>query len=133
MRPKHIFLILFLVSLGVVAVLFVRAMPHQSVAAAPAAPLPPKEEILVAARPLAAGLLLRAQDVTWRERTDAAQSGDIARPSAATRESKPESDETAYPAIYGEAQRLGRASADSPVDHRQAGRPRVPADRGTRR
>jgi pilus assembly protein CpaB len=109
MRPKHIFLILFLVSIGVVAVLFVRAMPHQSVAAAPAVPPPPKEEILVATRPLAAGLLLRAQDVTWRERTDAAESGDIVRPSAATREAKPESDEAERAVVYGAALHDNRA------------------------
>ena len=109
MRPKHIFLILFLVSLGVVGVLFVRAMPHQSVAAAPAAPPPPKEEILAATRPLAAGLLLRAQDVTWRQRTGDALSGDIVRPSAAAREAKPESDEAARAAVYGAALRDNRA------------------------
>jgi pilus assembly protein CpaB len=109
MRLKHIFLILFLVSIGVVAALFVHAMPHRSVAAAPAAPPPPKEEILVAARPLAAGLLLRAQDVTWRERTDAAESGDIVRPSTAIREAKPESDEAARAVVYGAALHDDRA------------------------
>jgi pilus assembly protein CpaB len=109
MRQKHIFLILFLVSLGVVGVLFLRAMPHRSVAAAPPPPPPPKEEILVAARPLSAGLLLRAQDVAWRERIGAAESGDIVRPSAAIREAKPESDEAARAAVYGAALHDNRA------------------------
>jgi pilus assembly protein CpaB len=109
MRLKHILAILLLVSIGVVVVLVVRAMPHRSVAAAPAAPPTPQEEILAAARPLAAGLLLRAQDVTWRERIGAALSGDIVRPSAATREAKPESDEAARAAVYGAALRDNHA------------------------
>src|ERR1700676_637539 len=110
MRPKHIFAILLLASLGLVAVLFIRAMPQPSVAAAPPPPVP-QEEILVAARPLTAGLLLRAQDVTWRGRTGSPQAGDIVRPSAAARDAKPESDEAARAAVYGAALRDNRVEA----------------------
>src|SRR5436189_4801617 len=102
MRIKHIFAILLLVSLGLVAVLFIRAVPQNSAAAtAPQLLPPPREEILVAARPLSAGLLLRAQDVTWRGRSGAALSGDIVRPSPEERAAKPESDEVDGAAVYG--------------------------------
>ncbi len=113
MRLKHIFAILLLASLGLVAVLFLHAAPGTSVAAAPP-PAPPREEILVAARPLASGLLLRAQDVTWHARVGAAQTGDIVRPSAEEHAAKPESDETARAAVYGAALRDNRAE-DQPI------------------
>src|SRR6266851_56026 len=92
MRLKHIFAILLLASLGLVAVLFLHAAPGTSVAAAPP-PAPPREEILVAARPLASGLLLRAQGVTWHARVGAAQTGDIVRPSAEEHAAKPKNDD----------------------------------------
>jgi pilus assembly protein CpaB len=108
MRPKHIFAILLLVSLGLVVVLFLRAMPEQVVTVVPPAP-PPQAEILVAARPLSAGLLLRAQDVAWLPRRGTAQSGDIVRPTAVERTAKPESDEAARADVYGAALRDNRA------------------------
>src|SRR6266849_11129177 len=111
MRPKHVFAILLLCAIGLVVVLFLRALPQSSVAAVAAvtAPSPPGEEILGAARPLSAGLLLRAQDVIWRPRSGVALSGDIVRPSAGERASKPESDEAARAAVYGAALRENRA------------------------
>jgi len=108
MRPKHIFAILLLCSIGLVGVLFFRAMPQQTVSAAPAPPPPPpipREEILVAARPLPSGLLVRTQDVAWRERREPAQAGDIVRPSEELRQSKPESDDAARAVVYGAALR----------------------------
>ncbi len=108
MRPKHIFAILLLCAIGLVAVLFLRALPQNSVAAVAASPLP-REEILGAARPLSAGLLLRAQDVIWHARSGPAQSGDIMRPSPETRAAKPDSDEAARAAVYGAALRENRA------------------------
>jgi pilus assembly protein CpaB len=109
MRPKHIFSILLLASVGLVLVLFIRAMPETSATATVALPSLPREEVLVAARPLVAGLLLRAQDVTWLARIHPAQEGDISRPSAETRAAKPESDEAARAAVYGAALRDNRA------------------------
>jgi pilus assembly protein CpaB len=105
MRPKHIFAILLLCSLGLVGVLFVRAMPQSSVAAPPPPPPAPREEILVATRPLPANLLVRAQDVTWRERQGAGQAGEIVRPSAEARDAKPGSDEAMRATVYGAALR----------------------------
>jgi pilus assembly protein CpaB len=113
MRPKHIFAILLLCSIGLVAVLFLRATPEKSMAAVPElVPPPPREEILVAARPLPPGLLLRAQDVTWLSRRGPAQPGEIARPSVAAWTAKPESDEAARAAVYGAALRTSLAEAE---------------------
>jgi pilus assembly protein CpaB len=106
MRPKHIFAILLLVSLGLVIVLFIRAIPEKIAAASPP---PPEEEILVAARPLSAGLLLRAQDVTWLPRSGQAEEGDLVRSSVQARAAKPESDEAARATVYGAALRSNRA------------------------
>src|SRR5690349_5045303 len=63
MRAKTLLTILFLLSLGVAAWLFLHALPQN--ATADVQPLP-KEEVLVAAVPLSAGTLLRADDVVWR-------------------------------------------------------------------
>jgi len=106
MRPKHIFAILLLASVGLVIVLFIRAIPEKIAAASPPSP---REEILIAARPLSAGLLLRAQDVTWLPRSGQAEEGDILRPSAEMRAAKPESDEAARATVYGAALRINRA------------------------
>ncbi len=65
MRAKTILAVLFLISLAVAAVVILRAIPSQVDANANA----PKEEILVATVPLAAGTLLRAQDVRWQSVT----------------------------------------------------------------
>jgi pilus assembly protein CpaB len=88
MRPKHLFAILLLVSIGVVIVLFLRAMPETSVAAV-AATVAPREEVLVASRPLQAALFLRAQDVTWSIPEGGRQRGDIVRPSTEARPPEP--------------------------------------------
>ena len=63
MRAKTLLTILFLLSLGVAAWLFLHALPQN--ATADVHPTP-KEEVLVAAGPLAAGTLLRSEDVVWR-------------------------------------------------------------------
>ena len=63
MRAKTLLTILFLLSLGVAAWLFLHALPQN--ATADVQPTP-KEEVLVAAGPLAAGTLLRSEDVVWR-------------------------------------------------------------------
>ena len=107
MRPKHIFAILLVASLGLVAVLFLRAKTQDTAGTAPAVALAPvvHDEILVAARPLPASLLLRAQDVAWRERSGPAQPGEIIRPAADARAAKPELDDAARTSVYGAALR----------------------------
>ena len=61
--------------------------------------------------PLAAGTLLRAQDVRWQSITRPAEPGEIVRPSEAARQVKPELDEEARAEVYGAAVRPARDSA----------------------
>ena len=103
MRLKHVFAFLLVASLVVVAVLVVRAMPQQAVSATPAPAPVVRNEVLVASRPLPAGLLLRAQDLAWREQSVAAEPGEIRRPSPEERSAEPESEELAAAAVYGAA------------------------------
>jgi len=109
MRAKTIFALLFLLSLGLVGLLVMRAMPQTAVASAPP---PPKDEILVAAAPLAGGTLLRAQDIRWLPRPGDAQSGEIVRPPEAARNLKPAVDEETRAAVYGAAMRHGVAAGE---------------------
>ncbi len=83
MRAKTILSLLFLASLGVAAIVFLRALPQLG-AAAPE-PLV-QNEILVATVPLAAGTLMRAQDVTWQQIARAVEPGEIVRPPGVVRE-----------------------------------------------
>src|SRR5258708_4917688 len=89
MRAKTILTALFLISLAVAVVVILRAMPTQGDANANT----PKEEILVATVHLAAGTLLRAQDVTWQLVNRPVEPGQIVRPSEGARQTKPGLDE----------------------------------------
>jgi pilus assembly protein CpaB len=111
MRAKTILAMLFLVSLGVAAMVVLRSLPQKSEAAPEAAG---REEILVAAMPLAAGTLLRAPDVTWQAISRPAEPGEIVRPSAAVREAQPKADEEVRSEIYGAALR-NAVSAGDPI------------------
>ncbi len=107
MRAKTILTVLFLISLAVAVIVILRAMPTQVDANA----TPPKEEILVATVQLAAGTLLRAQDVRWQSVTRPVEPGEIARPSEAARQVKPEIDEETRAEVYGAAVRPARDTA----------------------
>ena len=107
MRAKTILTVLFLISLAVAVIVILRAMPGQVAANATA----PKEEILVATVPLAAGTLLRAQDVRWQPVTRPVELGEILRPSEAARQVKPEIDEETRAEVYGAAVRPARDTA----------------------
>jgi len=108
MRLKYVFAFLLVCSLVVVAALFIRAMPHKEAMATPAAAPPVvHDEVLVAARQLPAGLLLRAQDLAWREQSVPAEPGEIRRPSVDERAAKPESDELAAAVVFGAALKVG--------------------------
>jgi pilus assembly protein CpaB len=112
MRAKTILAVLFLISLAVAAVVILRAIPSQVDANANA----PKEELLVATVPLAAGTLLRAQDVRWQLVTRPVESGEILRPSEAARQIKPELDEGTRAEVYGAAVRPARdIAAGEPI------------------
>jgi pilus assembly protein CpaB len=97
MRAKTLLTILFLLSLGVAAWLFLHALPQN--ATADVQPLP-KEEVLVAAVPLSAGTLLRADDVVWRPAAGVVEPGTVVRPLAAVHT---ERDEQARNEVSGAA------------------------------
>ena len=109
MRAKTILAMLFLVSLGVAAMVVLRSLPQKSEAAAGAAT---SEEILVATMPLAAGTLLRVPDVTWQAIGGPPARGEIVRPSAAGRGAQPKADEEARAEVYGAALRGSIATGD---------------------
>jgi pilus assembly protein CpaB len=120
MRAKTILTVLFLVSLAVAVIVILRAMPTQVDANAN----PAKQEILVATVPLAAGTLLRAQDVTWQVVPRAAEPGEIVRPSESARQVKPEIDEEARSSVYGAALRPAQAiAAGEPIRRGKIVRP----------
>ena len=79
MPAKMILTLLFFVSLGVVVILAMRALPQRLNGDAPGT----REEILVAATALQIGTLLRAKDVTWQQIEGKAGLGQIARPRTA--------------------------------------------------
>jgi pilus assembly protein CpaB len=109
MRAKTILTVLFLISLAVAVIVILRAMPSQVDTNANAST--PQEEILVATVPLAAGTLLRAQDVTWQLVTRPVEPGEIVRPSETSRQIKPELDEETRAEVYGAAVRPARDTA----------------------
>ena len=109
MRAKTILAVLFLISLGVAVIVVVRAMPQVAPAAAQEAA---RDEILVATTPLAAGTLLRPQDIGWQRAKGDTEPGQIIRPDAAARETKPELDEEARSVAYGAALRQPLAAGD---------------------
>ena len=122
MRAKTILALLFLISLGVAAMVVLRSLPQKSEAAAEVAG---REEILVATMPLAAGTLLRAPDVTWQAIGRPAERGEIVRPLAAVREAQPKAEEETRSEVYGAALR----EAVSPGDPIRRGGIVKPGDR----
>src|SRR6516162_4029579 len=122
MRAKTILALLFLISLGVAAMVVLRSLPQKSEAAAEVAG---REEILVATMPLAAGTLLRAPDVTWQAIGRPAERGEIIRPLAAVREAQPKAEEETRSEVYGAALR----EAVSPGDPIRRGGIVKPGDR----
>ena len=101
MPAKTILTFLFLLSLGVVAMLFLRAVSERATGDTAAV----KDEILVASVPLAPGTLLRAQDVVWGPTPGIVEPSQIQRPAVAARNAKPELDEQARAEVYGAALR----------------------------
>jgi Flp pilus assembly protein CpaB len=77
MRAKTILTVLFLISLAVASVVILRTLPIQVDANANIV----KEEILVAAVPLQAGIFIRPEDLTWASIARAIEPGEIVRPS----------------------------------------------------
>jgi pilus assembly protein CpaB len=93
MRAKTILTALFVVSLVVAAIAFVHTMPKGNATA-------PKEQILATTMPLAAGTLLRAQDVTWQAVSETLPD-QIVWPTAAALEAKPDLGDETRASVYG--------------------------------
>lgn len=111
MPAKMILTLLFLISLCVVVVLALRALPRgMDVITALS-----KDEILVAATALPGGTLLRAKDVAWKHILGGAQSGQISRPANAAGNPNLELDQQARAEVYGAALRSS-VMADEPID-----------------
>jgi pilus assembly protein CpaB len=105
MPAKTILTGLFLISLGVVAVLGLRALPHQVTS-------PAKREILVATTALPSGTLLRAKDVTWQPIVGTAEPDQVLRPLGAAGAANLELDQQARAEIYGAAMRTAITAGD---------------------
>ena len=105
MPAKTILTGLFLISLGVVAVLGLRALPHQVTSAA-------KQEILVATTELPSGTLLRAKDVTWQPIVGTAEPDQVQRPLGVIGAANLELDQQARAEVYGAAMRAAVMAGD---------------------
>jgi pilus assembly protein CpaB len=104
MRGKTILLLLFSVSVVVAGIAFVQTMPKGSATAS-------KEQILVTTMPLAAGTLLRAQDVTWHGVSET-EPDQTVRPTASALETKPELDDETRANVYGAVLRHALAAGE---------------------
>ena len=107
MPAKTILTLLFLISLGVIAVVSLNALP-QRVNADTASP---RTEILVAAAALPAGTLLRAKDVKWQP-TYRPEPGQIFRTADGLGNANAEVDQQARAEVYGAALNIGLATGD---------------------
>ena len=101
MPAKMILTLLFFVSLSVVVILAIRALPQRLNADTPGT----REEILVAAAALQVGTLLRAKDVVWQQIDGKAGLGQIPRPRTAAGNLNLELDQQARAEVYGAALR----------------------------
>ena len=108
MPAKMILAMLFLISLCVVVVLGLRALP-QRVAADPSAV---SDQRLVATMVLPSGTLLRAKDVVWQRIAGGAEPDDILRPPSAAGTPNLDLDQQARAAVYGAALRTGVTAGD---------------------
>ncbi len=110
MPAKTILTLLFLISLGVIVIVSVHALP-QRVKAETAR----RDEILVATVPLPAGTLLRAKDVGWST-TNSPEPGQILRAGGALGNVGAEIDKQVRTEVYGAALRIDLASGE-PIRH----------------
>jgi len=100
MPSKTILTALFLVSVGVVVVVLLRALPQQP----SADPVNAKAEILVATTTLLPGALLRDKDVAWQAAAKA-DPGEIIRPSGVGNNAAAELEQKARAEVFGAALR----------------------------
>jgi pilus assembly protein CpaB len=105
MPAKTILAVLFLISLGVVVLLGLRALPGRSADTT-------TDEILVAATALPQGTLLRAKDVIWRQVSNAANADHFVHPATAAGNPNTERDQQVRAEVYGAALRTGVEAAE---------------------
>jgi pilus assembly protein CpaB len=103
MSAKTILALLFLISLCVVIILCLHALPQRF----NVDPAPAKDEVLAAATVLPAGTLLRAKDVVWQQISGRSEPGQIVRPPDVPGNPNSEPDQQARADVYGAALRIG--------------------------
>jgi pilus assembly protein CpaB len=109
MPAKTILTVLFLISLGVIAIISLHALPQRLNANTTGT----ADEILVAAAALPPGTLLRAKDVVWQS-TSNVEPGQILRPRGAVGNAVVEIDQQSRGEVYGAALRAG-VTAGQPI------------------
>jgi len=107
MPAKTILTFLFLISLGVMTVVSLHALPQRVNADTAGA----RNEILVAAAALPAGTLLRAKDVNWQP-TNSPEPGQILRAADGLGNANAEIDQQVRAEVYGAALRIALATGD---------------------
>jgi pilus assembly protein CpaB len=110
MPAKTILTFLFLISLGVLVVVCLQALPHRVNADTAAA----RVEILVATTALSPGTLLRAKDVIWQPTADKDEPDEILRPPGTASNASTELEQQARSEVYGAALRFG-VTAGEPI------------------
>ena len=108
MSAKTILAMLFLVAMGVGALVFVRAMSVETEAKIEG------PEVLVAAAPLEPRTLLRAQDVAWQRLSGPPATGAILRPNAAQIKENPLIEDQTRAAVFGGVLRMA-VDAGEPI------------------
>src|SRR6266850_3948017 len=124
MPAKTILTLLFVISLGVIAVVSLHALPQRVNADTAGA----RNDILVAAAALPAGTLLRAKDVNWQP-TNSPEPGQILRSTDGPGNANAEIDQQVRAEVYGAALRIGDRGSDQTRPDRQASRSRLSAGR----
>src|SRR6266436_10353213 len=107
MPAKTILTLLFLISLGAIAIVSLHALPQRVNADTAGA----RNEILVAAAALPAGTLLRAKDLNWQP-TNSLEPGQIFRAAGGLGITNPEIDQQVRAEVYGAALRIGLATGE---------------------
>ena len=109
MPAKTILTVLFLISLGVAAIVCLYALPQRLNADTVTA----RDEILIATATLPPGTLLRAKDVAWQP-TGTTEPGQISRPPSGANNGNSEFDQQARSEVYGAALRVA-VTAGEPI------------------
>jgi pilus assembly protein CpaB len=107
MPAKTILTLLFLISLGVMVIVYVQALPQRVNANTTGATV----EVLVAAAALPPGTLLRAKDAHWQP-TNNLEPGQILRSSGAIGNANAELDQQIWAEVSGAALRTGLATGE---------------------